>query len=198
MRRSTTDDLLYGDGPFVVQPGSSYADLLNSLGKPTLDGPDAVVKGLKAEAEAFWHRTVYMANIPVDAPFVGALRITHASLNLRFPYRTDTNVVWGVGVHDSVGLFRKSVGALTALTTLEEATTILGQPKSVRRWSAPMIVTEHIWVTDELTYVAEFFTEPHGDSVRSYGTGDQLNLDVLASRHAPEGYIARILGEAAR
>jgi hypothetical protein len=193
-RQSTA--VLEGEGAFAVQPGCPDRNLVKILGRPHLRVPDAVVEGLPGVSGRRWRRAVYFVQIPVNVPVGNGGVLTHISLNLRFQYRTDTKTVWGVGVTDVTGTFRKSLGALSALTDLKQATELLGEPDAVEKYPPPMILQKCIWVARDLVYVCEFFREPHRESVRTYRAGDLCGFEVFARRQAPKGYTARVLAEA--
>ncbi|HEY6843448.1 MAG TPA: hypothetical protein VI391_04720 [Thermoanaerobaculia bacterium] len=144
--------------------------------------PDATVENL-SDNPANWLRAVFWIMVPVESRL-----FSRTSINLRIQHRRDTGVVWAIGIADGSGSFQKKIGKLSPADNVMEAVTLLGEPIGGRQ-TAP-IVDEYFWLTDDLAYFARFLSESNADFTgRMREKGTQINLEVIAVRHAPRGYL---------
>ena len=143
---------------------------------------DGAVADLDLE-RSNWLRAVFWIVVPVESPL-----IAKTSINLRIQHRLNTGIVWAMGVADGSGAFEKKIGKLSPIDDAGAAVEVLGQPIGGRQ-TAP-IVQEYFWLTDDYAYFAKFLTEPNAHITgRKRDKGTQIDLEVVAVRHAPRGYI---------
>ncbi|HJT16279.1 MAG TPA: hypothetical protein VJ853_02780, partial [Thermoanaerobaculia bacterium] len=82
----------------------------------------------------------------------------------------------------------KKIGKLSPADNVADAITVLGEPVGGRQ-TAPT-VDEYFWLADEFAYFARFLTEANADFTgRMREKGTQINLEVIAVKHAPRGYV---------
>ena len=144
--------------------------------------PDLTVENLSADP-ANWLGAVFWIMVPVESRL-----FSRTSINLRIQHRRDTGVVWAVGIADGSGSFQKKIGKLSPADNVADAITVLGEPVGGRQ-TAPT-VDEYFWLADEFAYFARFLTEANADFTgRMREKGTQINLEVIAVKHAPRGYV---------
>jgi len=134
-------------------------------------------------APADWMRAVFWISVPVESPF-----FAKTSISLRIQHRLDTAVAWAIGISDGSGTFEKKFGQLSPVDDVTSAVEVLGSPIGGRQ-TAP-IVDEYFWLTEDMAYFAKFLTEPNADITgRMRAKGSQIDLEVVAVKHAPRGYL---------